>query len=319
MKRAETTYPRPLSKGEVAAAGQCLPNGLNLVGITVLSMPSQRIASYLPVVYKWCASRPLLRGAWGMKRTETTYPRPLSKGEVAAAGQCLPNGLNLVGITVRSMPTLRIAPCLTVEYKWCVSRPLLRGVRGMKRSNNTYPQPLSKGEVAVAGQCLPTGLNLVGITVRSMPSQRIAPYLTVEYKWCVSRPLLRGVKGMKKNKQHTKTFTHYEEPLSPSAAIATLMASGCHKEQELVTLGAIINQPSKTYIDNRHLCWNEGDQVFVNTAAYPVSAISGSSAQIAAVAGSDSYRALFPASLVTSGSDIATGATVPITLPATQN
>lgn len=72
------------------------------------------------------------------------------------------------------------------------------------------------------------------------------------------------------------------------------MASGCHKEQELVTLGAIINQPSKTYIDNRHLCWNEGDQVFVNTAAYPVSAISGSSAQIAAVAGSDSYRALFP-------------------------
>ena len=104
-----------------------------------------------------------------------------------------------------------------------------------------------------------------------------------------------------------------------AAAIATLMASGCHKEQELVTLGAIINQPSKTYIDNRHLCWNEGDQVFVNTAAYPVSAISGSSAQIAAVAGSDSYRALFPASLVTSGSDIATGSTVPITLPATQN
>ncbi len=97
------------------------------------------------------------------------------------------------------------------------------------------------------------------------------------------------------------------------------MASGCHKEQELVTLGAIINQPSKTYIDNRHLCWNEGDQVFVNTAAYPVSAISCSSAQIAAVADSDSYRALFPASLVTSGSDIATGATVPITLPATQN
>ena len=104
-----------------------------------------------------------------------------------------------------------------------------------------------------------------------------------------------------------------------AAAIATLMASGCHKEQELVTLGAIINQPSKTYIDNRHLYWNEGDQVYVNTAAYPVSAISGSSAQIAAVEGYDSYRALFPASLVTSGSDIATGATVPITLPATQN
>ena len=109
-----------------------------------------------------------------MKRTETTYPQPLSKGEVAVAGQCLPNGLNLVGITVRSMPALRIASYLPVVYKWCVSRPLLRGVRGMKRSNSTYPQPLSKGEVAVACQCLPTGLNLVGITVRSMPSQRIA-------------------------------------------------------------------------------------------------------------------------------------------------
>ena len=161
MKRSNSTYPRSLSKGEVAVAGQCLPNELNLVGITVRSMPALRIASYLPVVYKWCASRPLLRGAWGMKRAETTYPQPLSKGEVAVAGQCLPNELNLVCITVRSIPSQRIASYLPVEYKWCASRPLLRGVRGMKRAETTYPRPLSKGEVAVAGQCLPNGLHRI--------------------------------------------------------------------------------------------------------------------------------------------------------------
>ena len=99
---------------------------------------------------------------------------------------------------------------------------------------------------------------------------------------------------------------------------AVLLATSCQKEQELVTLGAVINQPAKTYINDRYPCWNEGDQVYVNTAAYPVSAISGSSAQIADVVGSDSYRAIFPASLVAEGSNIATGATIPVTLPATQ-
>ena len=103
-----------------------------------------------------------------------------------------------------------------------------------------------------------------------------------------------------------------------AAAVATLVATGCQKDQELVTLGAEIDQPAKTYIDNRYPCWSEGDQVYVNTAVYPVSAISGSSAQIADVVGSDSYRAIFPASLVTPGSNIATSATIPVTLPATQ-
>ncbi len=103
-----------------------------------------------------------------------------------------------------------------------------------------------------------------------------------------------------------------------AAAIATLLATGCQKDQELVTLGANINQPAKTYINNRYPCWNEGDQVYVNNAVYPVSAISGSSAQIADVVGSDSYRAIFPASLVAPGSNIATSATIPVTLPTTQ-
>lgn len=102
------------------------------------------------------------------------------------------------------------------------------------------------------------------------------------------------------------------------AAASLLLATGCQKEQELVTLGAEISQPAKTYIDNRYPCWNEGDEVYVNSAAYPVSAISGSSAQIVDVVGADAYRAIFPASLVTAGSNIETGATIPVTLPATQ-
>ena len=73
---------------------------------------------------------------------------------------------------------------------------------------------------------------------------------------------------------------------------AMLLATSCQKEQELVTLGAVINQPAKTYINDRYPCWIEGDQVYVNNSTYPVSAISGSSAQIADVVGADAYRAI---------------------------
>ena len=104
----------------------------------------------------------------------------------------------------------------------------------------------------------------------------------------------------------------------PTLIAAVLLASSCQKEQELVTLGAVISQPGKTYIDDRYPCWNEGDEVYVNSAVYPVSAISGSSAQIADVVGADAYRAVSPASLVTPGSNIAMDATIPVTLPATQ-
>ena len=99
---------------------------------------------------------------------------------------------------------------------------------------------------------------------------------------------------------------------------AVLLASSCQKEQKLVTLGAVISQPGKTYIDDRYPCWNNGDQVYVNHAAYPISAASGPSAQIANVVSADGYRAIFPASLVTPGSNIAMDATIPVTLPATQ-
>ena len=144
----------------------------------------------------------------------------------------------------------------------------------------------------------------------------------MEYMWCVSLPLLRGVRGMNKTTNKTndkqKPLLIMKKHYILAAAIATLLATGCQKEQELVTLGAEISQPAKTYIDNRYPCWNEDDEVYVNSAAYPVSAISGSSARIVDVVAADAYRAIFPASLVALGSNIETGATIPVTLPATQ-
>ena len=140
--------------------------------------------------------------------------------------------------------------------------------------------------------------------------------------WCDSLPLLRGVRGMNKTTNKTndkqKPLLIMKKHYILAAAIATLLATGCQKEQELVTLGAEISQPAKTYIDNRYPCWNEGDEVYVNSAAYPVSAISGSSARIVDVVAADAYRAIFPASLVAPGSNIEMGATISVTLPATQ-
>ena len=104
----------------------------------------------------------------------------------------------------------------------------------------------------------------------------------------------------------------------PTLIAAVLLASSCQKEQELVTLGAVISQPGKTYIDDRYPCWNNGDQVYVNNDVYPISAASGSSAQIANVVSADSYRAIFPASLVPANMDITNSSSIPVTLPATQ-
>ena len=75
-------------------------------------MNAQLIASRLHVVYKWCASLPLLRGARGMKKTEENIPpTPLKRG----------------GRGGRSVLTQWTPPYLHVEYKWRASLPLTRG------------------------------------------------------------------------------------------------------------------------------------------------------------------------------------------------
>ncbi len=106
-------------------------------------------------------------------------------------------------------------------------------------------------------------------------------------------------------------------------AMLTLLAAGCQKEEAMtVTLGATIEQPisggDKAYIDGYTPCWHNGDMVYINNAAYPVVAASGSSAQIENVTASSAYRALFPASLVTPGIDISSSSSIPVTLPSVQ-
>ncbi len=106
------------------------------------------------------------------------------------------------------------------------------------------------------------------------------------------------------------------------AAIATL-AVGCQKEEGTVTLGAEIQRTvsgnAKVYIDDHAPCWHNGDEVYINNAAYPVMAASGSSARIENVVSSSAYRAIFPAGIVPMGSDISSSSSVPVTLPSVQH
>ena len=103
-------------------------------------------------------------------------------------------------------------------------------------------------------------------------------------------------------------------------AATAIMATGCQKEEGTVTLGAEIQKPTngKVYINDHTPCWHNGDEVYINNAAYAVIAATGSSAQIEEVARHDTYRAIFPASIVTSGSNISSSSSIPVTLPASQ-
>ncbi len=103
-------------------------------------------------------------------------------------------------------------------------------------------------------------------------------------------------------------------------AATAIMATGCQKEEGTVTLGAEIQKPTngKVYINDHTPCWHNGDEVYINNAAYAVIAATGSSAQIEEVTRHDTYRAIFPASLVASGSNISSSSSIPVTLPSSQ-
>ena len=104
------------------------------------------------------------------------------------------------------------------------------------------------------------------------------------------------------------------------AALMATLAVGCQKEEGTVTLGAEIQKPagSKVYIDDHTPCWHNGDEVYINSAAYPVMAATGSSARIEDVVSASAYRAIFPARIVAEGADISSMSSIPVTLPATQ-
>lgn len=104
-----------------------------------------------------------------------------------------------------------------------------------------------------------------------------------------------------------------------AAAFVCLIPVACQKENKVVSLDAKICSPndSKVYISQVTPYWVNGDQVFINTASYAVSSASSTSAVIANVAEASPYRAIYPASIVTS-SDISSSNSVAVTLPRTQ-
>ena len=81
---------------------------------------------------------PLERGQGYEKKQKKTYPRPLSKGEGAAAGRCLPNGM-LHECTI---------DCFTSACSIQVARqpsPLERGQGYEKNRRKHTPDPFEKG------------------------------------------------------------------------------------------------------------------------------------------------------------------------------
>ena len=103
----------------------------------------------------------------------------------------------------------------------------------------------------------------------------------------------------------------YACALLVSAAVAT----SCQKEQDAVTLTAVIDKDSKVYIDDdRYPRWHADDQVYVNDQAYALSRVNGSYAEIADVSSAAPYCAIYPADIVAPGADISSGSQVAVTL-----
>ena len=107
------------------------------------------------------------------------------------------------------------------------------------------------------------------------------------------------------------------------AALLALSAVSCQKDQDVVTLDAVIQKvdnDSKVYINDHTPYWHNGDQIRINDADYTLQTAMENSAQIPNVANSTSgYRAIFPASILTNSNDnINSSSSVAVTLPATQ-
>lgn len=107
------------------------------------------------------------------------------------------------------------------------------------------------------------------------------------------------------------------------AALLALSAVSCQKDQDAVTLNAVIQKvsnDSKVYINDHTPYWHNGDQIRINDADYTLQTAMENSAQIPNVANSTSgYRAIFPAGILTnSNANINSSSSVAVTLPTTQ-
>ena len=103
-----------------------------------------------------------------------------------------------------------------------------------------------------------------------------------------------------------------------------VLTAGCQKEKEsgTVTLTAEIQETmsgnAKVYMDGHTPCWQNGDEVFVNNAAYPVTAASGAIARIENVASAHTYRAIYPAGIVAESGKSSNSSILPVILPTKQ-
>ena len=107
------------------------------------------------------------------------------------------------------------------------------------------------------------------------------------------------------------------------AALLALCAVSCQKDQDVVTLNAVVQKvsnDSKVYINDHTPYWHNGDQIRINDVDYTLQTAMENSAQIPNVANSTSgYRAIFPAGILTnSNANINSSSSVAVTLPATQ-
>ena len=100
-----------------------------------------------------------------------------------------------------------------------------------------------------------------------------------------------------------------------------VLTAGCQKDEESVTLVAEIQKPLNgnvgLHTNESALYWLNGDEVFINTAAYPVTAASGVLARIENVASANTYRAIFPAGIVAE-SGKSSNSSLPVILPTKQ-
>ena len=104
-------------------------------------------------------------------------------------------------------------------------------------------------------------------------------------------------------------------------AVMAALTAGCQKDEEYVTLVAEIQERmsgnGKVYIDEHTPCWQNGDEVFINNAVYPVTAASGAIARIENVASAHTYQAIYPAGIVSESSQSSDNS-ITVTLPSMQ-
>lgn len=100
-----------------------------------------------------------------------------------------------------------------------------------------------------------------------------------------------------------------------------VLTAGCQKDEEYVTLVAEIQERmsgnGKVYIDEHTPCWQNGDEVFINNAVYPVTAALGAIARIENVASAHTYQAIYPAGIVSESSQSSDNS-ITVTLPSMQ-